>query len=48
VLNTKDTNSTVGKLLTDDDFYNNLNKTVLSINKLVKKIEKDGVRLRLF
>jgi phospholipid/cholesterol/gamma-HCH transport system substrate-binding protein len=48
VLNAKDSNSTVGKLLTDDDFYNNLNKTVLSINKLVKKIEKDGVRLRLF
>jgi len=48
VLDTKDSNSTVGKLLTDDDFYNNLNKTILSINKLVKKIEKDGIRLRLF
>ncbi len=48
VLSTKDTNSTVGKLMTDDKFYDNLNKTVLSINKLVKKIEKDGIRLRLF
>jgi phospholipid/cholesterol/gamma-HCH transport system substrate-binding protein len=48
VLSTKDTNSTVGKLMNNDDFYENLNKTVLSINKLVKKIEKDGVRLRLF
>jgi len=48
VLDTKDSNSTVGKLLTNDDFYNNLNKTILSINKLVKKIEKDGIRLRLF
>lgn len=48
VLDTKDTNSTVGKLMTDDKFYDNLNKTVLSINKLVKKIEKDGIRLRLF
>jgi len=48
VLDTKDSNSTVGKLLTDDEFYINLNKTILSINKLVKKIEKDGIRLRLF
>ncbi len=48
VLDTKDSSNTVGKLLTDDDFYNNLNKTIQSINKLVKKIEKDGIRLRLF
>jgi len=48
VLDTRDSNSTVGKLLTDDEFYINLNKTILSINKLVKKIEKDGIRLRLF
>lgn len=48
VMDTKDSNSTVGKLLTDDEFYDNLNKTVKSINKLVKKIEKDGIRLRLF
>jgi phospholipid/cholesterol/gamma-HCH transport system substrate-binding protein len=48
VQNARDTNSTVGKLITNDEFYNNLNKTVLSINKLVKKIETDGIRLRLF
>jgi phospholipid/cholesterol/gamma-HCH transport system substrate-binding protein len=48
VLSTKDTNSTVGKLMNNNDFYENMNKTVLSINKLVKKIEKDGIRLRLF
>jgi phospholipid/cholesterol/gamma-HCH transport system substrate-binding protein len=48
VQNAKDTNSTVGKLITNDEFYNNLNKTVLSINKLVKKIETEGIRLRLF
>jgi phospholipid/cholesterol/gamma-HCH transport system substrate-binding protein len=48
VIDTKDSNTTVGKLMTDDDIYNNLNKTILSINKLVKKIEKDGIRLRLF
>ena len=48
VLNAKDSNSTVGKLFTDDDMYKNLNKTILGINKLVRKIEKDGIRLRLF
>jgi phospholipid/cholesterol/gamma-HCH transport system substrate-binding protein len=44
----KDSNSTVGKLLTEDALYDNINKALLSINKLVKKIEKDGIRLRLF
>jgi phospholipid/cholesterol/gamma-HCH transport system substrate-binding protein len=48
VLSTKDSSNTVGKLLTQDDFYNNLNKTILSINKLVKHINKEGIRLRLF
>ena len=48
VLTAKDTSGTVGKLLTQDDFYNNLNKTILSINKLVKQINKDGIRLRIF
>ena len=48
VVNAKDSTSTVGKLLTQDDFYNNLNKTILSVNRLVKKINRDGIRLRLF
>lgn len=48
VLNASDSNSTVGKLLSEDDIYENINKALLSINKLVKKIEKDGIRLRLF
>ncbi len=48
VLGTKDSNSTVGKLLTQDDMYDNINKALLNINKLVKKIEKDGIRLKLF
>ena len=48
VLDAKDSNTTVGKLMTDDEIYINLNKTIQSINKLVKKIEKDGIRLRLF
>jgi phospholipid/cholesterol/gamma-HCH transport system substrate-binding protein len=48
VSNAQDSNSTVGKLLSEDDVYNNVNKTLVSINKLVKKIEKDGIRLRIF
>lgn len=48
VLGTKDPNSTVGKLFTQDDMYDNINKALLNINKLVKKIEKDGIRLKLF
>jgi phospholipid/cholesterol/gamma-HCH transport system substrate-binding protein len=48
VVNSRDSNSTVGKLLYDDAFYTNLNSTVLSINKLIKKIDKDGIRLKLF
>lgn len=48
VLGVKDSNSTVGKLLTEDEMYDNINKSLLNIDKLVKKIEKDGIRLRLF
>jgi phospholipid/cholesterol/gamma-HCH transport system substrate-binding protein len=48
VHNARDTNSTVGKLISNDEFYNNLNKTVININKLVKKIETEGIRLKLF
>jgi phospholipid/cholesterol/gamma-HCH transport system substrate-binding protein len=48
VLSTRDTNSTVGKLMTQDDIYDNLNKTIESINKLVKQIKKDGIRFKLF
>ena len=44
----KDTNSTIGKLVSEDDVYDNLNETIININKLIKKIEKDGIRLRLF
>lgn len=48
VLGANDSNSTVGKLLTEDEMYDNINKALLNINKLVKKIEKDGIRLKLF
>jgi phospholipid/cholesterol/gamma-HCH transport system substrate-binding protein len=48
VVNASDSNSTVGKLLGEDDMYENVNNALISINKLVKKIEKDGIRLKLF
>ncbi len=48
VSSTKDTNSTVGKLMTQDDIYENLNKTIISIDKLVKQIKKDGIKLKIF
>jgi phospholipid/cholesterol/gamma-HCH transport system substrate-binding protein len=48
VTDTKDPNSTVGRLLTEDEMYDNINDALLGINKLVRKIEKDGIRLRLF
>jgi phospholipid/cholesterol/gamma-HCH transport system substrate-binding protein len=43
VLGIKDPNSTVGKLLTQDELYKNLNKTLLDIDKLVKKLQKEGL-----
>jgi phospholipid/cholesterol/gamma-HCH transport system substrate-binding protein len=46
--NANDSTSTVGKLVTDDELYANLNKTIENINKLIIKIRKDGIRLRLF
>jgi phospholipid/cholesterol/gamma-HCH transport system substrate-binding protein len=48
VSNTKDTNSTIGKLLTDDEFYVNLNNTVVNIDKLIKQIKKEGLKLKIF
>lgn len=48
VIDTRDTNSTVGKLVSDDRLYENLNKTVISMDKLIKEIKKKGIRLRLF
>ncbi len=48
VIDTRDTNSTVGKLMSDDRLYENLNKTVVGMNKLINEIKKKGIRLRLF
>jgi hypothetical protein len=48
VLATKDTSGTVGKLIYQDEIYENLNKTILSINKLVNQIKKDGLKFKIF
>jgi phospholipid/cholesterol/gamma-HCH transport system substrate-binding protein len=39
---------TVGKLMYDDKFYENLNKSLLEIEKLSRKIRKDGIKINLF
>ncbi|HMS64180.1 MAG TPA: MlaD family protein [Ignavibacteria bacterium] len=38
----------IGKFITDDKFFNNMNKTLEEIEKLTKKIRKDGVKINLF
>lgn len=38
----------VGKFLTDDEFYNNINKTLREIETLTKDIRKKGIKLNLF
>lgn len=48
VLNASDSNSTVGKLLNEDEMYENVNNALISINKLIKKIEKNGLKLNIF
>ncbi len=40
--------SGVGKFIYDDKFFDNLNNTLLEIEKLTKKIREDGVKLDLF
>lgn len=48
IIDTRDSNGTVGRLITDDKLYDNLNMTVTSLDKLIKQINKKGIRLRLF
>jgi phospholipid/cholesterol/gamma-HCH transport system substrate-binding protein len=48
LLNARDSSSTVGKLLTDDQLYNNLNKTLVSLDKLIKQIKEKGIKLSIF
>ncbi|MFA5404240.1 MAG: MlaD family protein [Ignavibacteria bacterium] len=38
----------VGKFMYDDKFYENLNKSLLEIENLSKKIRKDGIKINLF
>ncbi|MFC2092535.1 MlaD family protein [Bacteroidota bacterium] len=38
----------VGKLMYDEEFYDNINKTLLEIERLTKKIRKDGIKINLF
>lgn len=40
--------SGVGKFIYDDKFFNNLNSTLIEIEKLTKKIREDGVKIDLF
>jgi len=38
----------VGKLMYDEEFYENINKALLEIERLTKKIRKDGIKINLF
>jgi len=40
--------SSVGKFMYDEEFYENINKTLKEIEKLTKKIRKEGVKINLF
>jgi len=38
----------VGKFMYDDKFYDNLNKSLIEIEKLAKKIRQEGIKINLF
>lgn len=38
----------IGKFISDDKFFDNINKTLTEIELLTKKIRKDGVKINLF
>jgi phospholipid/cholesterol/gamma-HCH transport system substrate-binding protein len=38
----------IGKFISDDKFFDNINSTLTEIEKLTKKIRKDGVKINLF
>jgi phospholipid/cholesterol/gamma-HCH transport system substrate-binding protein len=40
--------SGIGKFIYDDKFFDNLNNTILELEKLSKKIRKDGIKINLF
>lgn len=48
VSDVKDQKSGMGKFIYDEKFYNNINKTLLEIEMLTKKIRTDGVKINIF
>ena len=48
VTDMRDTSTSVGKIIYDDKFYNNINNTLTEIEKLTKSIRKGGVKINLF
>ncbi|MDQ3022651.1 MAG: MlaD family protein [Bacteroidota bacterium] len=48
VANIKDDDKGIGKFLTDDKFFNNINKTLTELEKLTKSIRTKGIKLNLF
>ncbi|MCX7833464.1 MAG: MlaD family protein [Ignavibacteria bacterium] len=48
VSNLQDKNKGVGKFIYDDKFFDNLNKVLIEIENLSKKIREEGVKINLF
>lgn len=48
VTDIQDKDKGIGKFLTDDKFFNNINATLSEIEKLTKNIRKNGIKLNLF
>lgn len=48
VTDIKDKDKGIGKFISDDKFFDNINRTLKEIEQLTKKIRKDGVKINLF
>lgn len=48
VSDVKEQRSGMGKFIYDEKFYNNINKTLLEIEQLTKKIRSDGIKINIF
>ena len=48
VIDIQDPTKGMGKFINDPAFYNNLNNTLLEIEKMTKKIREEGIKLNLF
>jgi phospholipid/cholesterol/gamma-HCH transport system substrate-binding protein len=44
----QDKDKGIGKFLTDDKFFDNMNETLVQIEKLSKNIRKNGIKLNIF